>query len=194
MKPIKTSHYLYIGASLVLLLLTSLYYFFTDALLPHSRTNDNQADQYGYGIKMKKFNEMGVLIESLTAATMVHYPKNDTTYYTSPIIILTPPKKSIWHLSAKYGKDNNKDSILTLWSHVVIFQPATQTKPETKILTSRMHYNQKSRIAYSKQPTTIIRPNSVTHGVGVNINFNTDTYQLLSDTNITYTPTTKEKS
>lgn len=149
-------------------------------------------DAYMYNATYYQFNNKGILDNRLEAQQATHIPHENKTIYTEPDYLMFTKDRLPWYISAKNGTSLQGVELINLRKNVVLFQPATDTRPATKILTTVLTVHPKLSTADTAAHVTILRPGSTVLAKGMHVNFHKNTINLLSQSQGTYEETVAE--
>ncbi|MCH9770684.1 MAG: LPS export ABC transporter periplasmic protein LptC [Gammaproteobacteria bacterium] len=142
-------------------------------------TNHKMPDTYIRNFNYSAYDRQGHLKCVIKSPKLMHYPKNDMAYLTTPDIIFYG-KQSPWHITADHGKSMQQNNKIILWGHVIIQQMATKKQSSTRILTPKIIIYPQRSYAQSNKPITVLQPHTTIHGIGFTANFKTGRMTLLN--------------
>tara|TARA_E500000178_G_scaffold209078_1_gene206373 strand:- start:333 stop:905 length:573 start_codon:yes stop_codon:yes gene_type:complete len=125
-----------------------------------------------------QYADSGVLNAKIFADTMKRYPLVDSPYLeliggVKANFYDKKGKSVISSLHSEYGKSQEESQIITVQDQVVL----TNIKDET-LLTSELHWNQKSKKIYTDKFVTIIRNQDTINGIGLESNETFSKYSI----------------
>ena len=153
-----------------------------------NESDPKQIDSYMENVQATTFNKMGQPSLKLTSPKMVHYPENNTTYLTTPKLVVFRQSPEPWYVNADYARATNGLDKILLWSHVNIHHLADTENPTTSLLTETMTIFPNEQIALTDAPVTFTQPDTTIHAVGMQANLDAGTIKLLSQTQGVYDP------
>jgi lipopolysaccharide export system protein LptC len=156
-----------------------------------SKVEAGNPDAYMVNATYKMFNEKGELHARIFSPHMTHYPHNNSAYFLKPRILMYTTKQQPWYVNAEHGRSRDGNAWVYLWGHVVVHQPETPKTINTRITTSTLTVYPNKEIATTNKPVTITRPGSITQAIGLNANFKTGIFKLLSNSEGDYAPDSK---
>ncbi|MDF1759533.1 MAG: LPS export ABC transporter periplasmic protein LptC [Coxiellaceae bacterium] len=155
---------------------------------PTKQTLASHPDAYMVNAVYEDYDDDGRLHAFLKTPKMTHFPDKDSAQFLTPDVIMYTAAHVPWHVTAQHGRSQHGTSKVFLWGDVIIHQPTRSGLPETTIKTSQMTIYPDRQYAETKKPVTIIRPGSITQGIGLKANFKTGIFQLLSHSRGQYAP------
>ena len=184
--------------SLVLTLILIGLITFSIHLLHKPQTMPNQQIHPDFIIingHYKDYNQKGKLSQQVWMKTTKHYKKGDSSLFNYPLYIQYNPDGSKWQLTSIEGQSDHGDTHIHLQKQVVVHQmPKTHRLPITTLKTSQLEIYPHQSLATSNQHVTMIRDNTVAHGVGLRCNLKTGVSEILSHSNAIVTPKEKASS
>lgn len=123
-------------------------------------------------INIRHFGAAGEQKQSLLAATMTHYPDDDSTHITEPRLTYYKGRQNtrMSAATARFTQDNKK---LFLHGDVRLVKPAFQGLPATVMQTEALTVFPEQDIAQGTARVTITRGKSVVSGDSIQYNGNT---------------------
>ena len=125
---------------------------------------------------VQKFDSAGVLVASLAAAKMVHYPDDDSTELSAPRVVQTKPDAPRLAVSADRGALSQNGEEVFLYGNVLLQREATGGLGETRIRTSFLHFVTAQSLARTDRDVTVSAPDRSFSARGME--FHNDTGQL----------------
>ncbi len=114
--------------------------------------------------EVRRFDALGFLQHTLTAARMVHYPDDDTAVIVSPRLTLhRPPPTTV---EARTAQIASRGEQIVLLDEVRVTRSGLEGKPDTVLTTTRMDIWPETEIARTTAPVTITQGASQVHGEG----------------------------
>jgi lipopolysaccharide export system protein LptC len=157
----------------------------------HQIVADNdpkQIDSYMENVQATNFNSKGQPSLKLTTPKMLHYPENNTTYITTPRLVVYRQSPEPWYVNADYAKATNGMDEILFWSHVDIHHLADIENPSMLLRTETLTIFPNEQIAQTDAPVTFTQPDTTVHAVGMLANLDVGTIKLLSQTQGEYDP------
>jgi lipopolysaccharide export system protein LptC len=152
------------------------------------QNDPKQIDSYMEEVQATTYNKQGQPALKITTPKMVHYPENNTTYITTPRVVIYRQSPQPWFVDSDYAKaTNGMDSIL-FWSNVNIHHLADPENPNTTLRTNTLTIFPNQQIAQTNEAVTFVQPNTTVHAVGMLANLDVGTVKLLSQTQGEYDP------
>ena len=179
-------------AALLLATVLSTYFLLTQTIAPLRDLSDRTTSIFAKHIVVKHYAKNGQLDFTLRAPYANHIDYLDTTYYQHPKAVAMSDDGSVWHIQSDQATGIYGNKKLVLTRHVQLHQLPDKTHVSTRINTSIMTYYPDIRYAITHAPTTITRPDSITHGIGLAADLKQGIYRLLSHTQVRYHPVNKQ--
>lgn len=149
--------------------------------LQSSATNSpNNPDQYMDGATFNRIDVNGKLQNQFTATHLVHYIKNNTTYFMQPSLMVFSTTAPPWHITADYGYAVQGDAVINIEHNVRIEQAATRTHVQSLITTSKLTIYPDKKLATTDQSVTGTQPGATVTAVGMRADMLHNTVDLLS--------------
>ncbi len=133
----------------------------------------------------------GKIHTQIYSPKMTHYNRNNTSYFSQPHLLLYANNNSNWQVSAKYGKATYDGEKVEVWDQVEIHQPTYLNRPEIRIITDGASIYPHLYYAKTQLPVVITRANASVQGRGMQANFKTGIFKLLSQVKGIYEPVPK---
>lgn len=148
----------------------------------------HEPDAFMTQLNYQAFNKKGKLQVHLKAPEMSHYPLDNSSQFLKPNVVMYTDGGIPWHVSADHGRSKQGSKKIYLWGHVVIHQPNRPGLPETTITTSQMTVYPDKQYAETNKDVVITRPGSKTSATGLQADFKTGIFKLLSNSRGHYAP------
>jgi lipopolysaccharide export system protein LptC len=126
--------------------------------------------------EVKRFDPRGDLQHTLRAASMQHYPDDDSTTIQAPH--LTYHRQPPTLISAQTAHLDSEGKHVQLIKDVRVERVSLGDKPATVLTTVELDAFPDDEIATSKAPVTIVQGRSSISGIGLNANNKTSIYVL----------------
>lgn len=127
----------------------------------------------------------------LQAASMAHYPDNDSSEFASPHITIFSADKAPWDIYAKRGWMSGSRELILLKGDVLIENAQATARDRLRLVTKNLRVLTDEQYAETEQPVTITGQTSITHATGMRAYLKDGRLQLLSKVRGTYAPKTK---
>ncbi|MES2216782.1 MAG: LPS export ABC transporter periplasmic protein LptC [Pseudomonadota bacterium] len=179
--------------AITLLLLTATAFSAWSIIISHPakvnpQDDPKQIDSFMEEVQAITYNKLGQPSLQITTPKMVHYPENNTTYITTPRVIIYRQSPQPWFVDSDYAKaSNGMDSIL-FWSNVNIHHLADPENPTTSLRTNTLTIFPNQQIAQTNEAVTFVQPDTTVHAIGMLANLDVGTVKLLSQTQGEYDP------
>ena len=85
------------------------------------------------------YNAEGRPVTSLSAASMVHYPDDDSTELVAPRVVQSRPAEARLTVTARRGMLSSKGDEIFLYDDVVLDREAHQARPAARVTTDFLH-------------------------------------------------------
>jgi lipopolysaccharide export system protein LptC len=139
-------------------------------------------------LKAARTNEKGVVIYTLAAERMMHYPDDDTTVLTLPRFVSLRSKQAPVTITAREGLLSSNGENVYFKDDVTVTRAAHADRSEMVMRTTYLHVIPDDNIAKTDRPVTITDAATVVHAVGLEMNSDTRVLKLNSNVRGTYDP------
>ena len=139
-------------------------------------------------LKAARTNENGIVIYTLDAERMIHYPDDDTTHLTAPRFVSLRAKQAPVTITAREGLVSSNGENVYFKNDVKVTRAAYADRSEMVMRTTYLHIIPDDNIARTDQPVTIQDAAAVVHAVGLELNNETRVLRLFSNVRGTYDP------
>ena len=123
-----------------------------------------------------RFNAEGSVESTLAAATMIHYPDDDSTELVAPRAVQTKPNEPRLTLTADRGALSQDGEEVFLYGNVLLVRDASADRPETRMRTSFMHMARARSVMRTDRDVVISEEDRVLSGRGME--YHNDSGQL----------------
>ena len=123
-------------------------------------------DYFVIGLAFRHFNLDGSLQSSLEAKQMRHYPDDDSTQVTEPVMVLYAHAQPM-RLNARRARVSEDGKLVVLTDDVRVVREASVDNPELVLTTTEMQVYPDDEIARASVPVTIVSGQSVIRGSGM---------------------------
>ena len=138
-------------------------------------------DAFGEQVISKKYNDAGLLVNKLQAATIEHYPFDGITWLTLPRLWgYGEANKINWHATSEKGKMFPDHKTFELLDNVVVTQSGQSGKAEVRVNTNKMTVYTNRHLAKTDEPVKITEPGRVVHTVGMTYDYKSNVVELKS--------------
>lgn len=134
-----------------------------------ARNNANARHDPDYMVDnftVRRFGEEGLLMQSLTAKHMVHFPDDDTTELKAPNLTIHRSERPT-QVSANNAWLDKDGKEIRLKGNVRVSRPAAGSQPPTLIETEALTVYPDEERSVGTLPVTITRGNNVIRGSGI---------------------------
>lgn len=156
-------------------------------------SNPKYPDSFANNVNVTVMDKNGKPQYQFASLLMYHYAINDRTDFAQPDIILYQDGQSPWTGNAEHGEAFKGDSKITLWDDVFFHQPKGLHNPETSIQTQLLILYPETRVATTPDLVSAVQPYATVSGVGMTLDMNAQTLDLLSDVQGMYLPIPPQK-
>ena len=122
---------------------------------------------------IRRFDETGHIKYRLTGPYLVHFPDDDSSELTSPVLISYRPDSPPVTISAKQAKATSKGDTVYMWDDVVITRAATPERPEMIARMPDLTTQPNAGFAFTSSPVEVTQGQSWVKGVGAHLDNNT---------------------
>jgi lipopolysaccharide export system protein LptC len=184
-----------ISIALLLLLAAGTYYLaekssqFDDKNRP--AISSSEPDSFVEGLNLTKVNAKGEPVFRLSAARMVHFPVDNHTEFTQPVLVSLDADKPKVTVRAKRARANGDGDVTELFDQVELLREASAKDPQVRVTTESMVLFTQEEIARSTQAVKIEYASSVLTGVGMEFNHATRQFSLNSSVKGSFLPQKK---
>lgn len=158
------------------------------------RAGNIAIDSFVNQATLTEYNEQGEIKKMITAENAIHSEPDGVTHFIKPFILLYAQDRTPWHIRADKGTSNKKTDHIVLQHNVMIHQLPTARHTESRITTDELTILTKTSRAFTEKPVTLTRPGITIHGIGLSANLKTGEYQLRSQSEVIYQPSTKRRN
>ena len=151
---------------------------FSDSLIRHD------SDYFAENFTVRRFAQTGGLQSTLVSKKMVHYPDDETSVLTEPVMTFFKGPRPT-NLTAKQGLVGPDAREVALVGNVRGVRAATATDPEIVFTSTHLTVFPDDEVMRTTAAVTITQGASVVRGVGMEADNKTQVYQLLSQVNST---------
>ncbi|KTC85608.1 MULTISPECIES: LPS export ABC transporter periplasmic protein LptC [Legionella] len=154
------------------------------------QTLSNSADMIISNLTVKRFDEMGKLVNYLFSPEVQHIPNNNMHFFSSPRLALTEAQgnQPAWEISSKQGKAINGGERIIFTNDVVVHQNKGQHNQESTLKTEELTYLPKDKLATSQVAVSFEQPGRTVHSEGIKVYLADKRVQLLNQARATFEP------
>lgn len=136
-----------------------------------SASNSLDIDWVMHHATIKLTNKKGQTAAVIHSQTNKHLKADNTIKLTRPEAELYSKQNNHWHVESDHGYiERDHQNLTHLEGHVILHRQKTARQTPITVLTDKLHYNPQTKIAYTNQPVTITRPNTLLHAKGLRAN------------------------
>ena len=181
---------------LLMALLAIVAYWLSDVIQRSSErpaTIDHEPDYRIYQFQVRNFSKTGYLSNILHGQSITHYADDKTATIDQPVLFYrASQEKPAYRASAQKGLANENLREITLSENVrIIRQPLDGIS--TTLYTNQIQYNDKTGIAFTKDPVTIVSGNNRFTANQLTAYTQDDKLELQGAVNATFYPNSTEK-
>lgn len=156
---------------------------------PSTPIDDNHSpDAYMTEVSYREYDKQGQLRAWIDSPDMQHYPNQDRSEFKTPTIHLYTSDGEPWKITAEQGYSLHGIEKVFLSGKVNIEQHGHGNSPQTTVKTPHITVYPAKSLAKTNAPVTITRPGSITQGIGLEANFHSGQFKLLSQSRGQYEP------
>ncbi len=189
---IKQSHFSFALVFTTLLSLWLVWHYVINFTL-NGAANPNLPDSFAQNVTVTVMDKVGKPQYQFFSPLLYHYAINDRTDFDSPVILFFQPSQSEWRGTAEHGEAFQGDSKITLWGNVLFHQAKGPTNPETNIQTQLLLLFPETRMASTPEYISAVQPYASISGIGMSMDLNAHTIDLLSKVQGMYLPQPPQK-
>ncbi len=112
-------------------------------------------DSYADGLRVKRYDEQGQLIQSLQSPRMIHFDPAGVTEFTRPEVRQYSAETPPWILQAEKGVARHREENLLLSGEVIIDRPGRDVFPPYHIRTRDLRVEMPGVHVTTDQPVTV---------------------------------------
>lgn len=128
----------------------------------------------------RRFDDQGRVKYRLTAPYLEHYPDDDTSLLTSPVLTSLRTDAPPVTVTAKNAKVTAKGETIYLWDEVSVTRAATADRPAMVARMPDLTAQPDAGFAFTNSPVEITQGQSWIKGVGAHLDHNSSTLVLQS--------------
>lgn len=151
-------------------------------------SNPNWPDSFAKNVTVTVMNDTGKPQYQFSSPEIFHYTVNDRTVFSSPILLFYQANQPAWRGTAEHGEAFQGDNKVTLWGNVFFSQSKGPANPETHIQTQLLTLYPEMRMATTSEYISAIQPYASISGIGMKMDMNAHTIDLLSAVQGMYLP------
>jgi len=177
----------WLGVIFIIIAGFSLWIFFSSK--PASKTVSTELpDGYMLEAHYIQYDEQGQVHMVMNSPRMVHFSENSVSFFIKPKVLAYSRQRIPWTITAELGMALHESEQIKLSQNVVIHQAPQLHYPETTIKTSAMSIFPHRAYAETDQPIIILRPDTRIDAVGMQADFKSGIFKLLSSVRGSYAP------
>ncbi|HEV2613295.1 MAG TPA: LPS export ABC transporter periplasmic protein LptC [Gammaproteobacteria bacterium] len=156
-------------------------------------SDPNTPDQFANNVRVKMMSKTGEPQYEFSSPLLHHYSANDRTAFETPNFIMYQDGQPPWKGTAKQGEAIEGDSKVTLTGDVFFHQAKGANNAETSIQTQLLVIYPETKIATSPDFVLAVQPYATASGIGMKLDVNANTLDLLSEVHGMYLPQPPQK-
>lgn len=130
----------------------------------------HEPDYFVDGFSLTRLNAGGQPTFRMSAQRLLHYPDDDSTEFTQPVLVSLDPTRPVVTLRADRGTASREGEQTHLYDQVVMTREEGGGLPPTKVNTDYVLLLANDDIARTDRPVRITRGESSLTGVGMEFN------------------------
>ncbi|MEQ1813802.1 MAG: LPS export ABC transporter periplasmic protein LptC [Candidatus Nitrotoga sp.] len=177
-----------------LLLLAVVYWVSITVEPPPQKINGKQRhdpDFFVENFSATTLTEQGIPRFTVSAAKMLHYPDDDSTHLENIQLVSVQPDRPTLRIFALNGTLSDKSEEVFLRDHVQIIREDPKKQNDMKLTTTFLHVIPDLNIAKTDQAVTLVDGNNTVHAVGMTLDHNARTINLLNQVRSEHAPVKK---
>ena len=148
-------------------------------------------DGYMINAHYTQYDNQGQVHILMQTPKMTHYAQDSTSYFENPEVLAYSKRRIPWTINAQKGTAIHNSEQVDLSGDVIIHQAPQPASPETTIRTTEMTIFPHRSYAETDQPVIITRPDAQIEAVGMQADFKTGIFTLLTSVKGSYEPPQK---
>jgi lipopolysaccharide export system protein LptC len=116
------------------------------------------------------YNRDGAVETVMSAASMVHYPDDDTTELVAPRVLQSKPQQPRFSVRAERGQLSRDGDEVFLYDNVVLVRDASAEAPEARMTTEFLHVLRDRSLVRTDRPVKIVEGSRSLQGRGMEYN------------------------
>ncbi len=124
------------------------------------------------------YSREGLPLSVLSAATMVHYPDDDSTELVAPRVVQSKPAEPRIAVTAERGALSGDGEEIFLYDNVVLEREGDGAQPAARLTTSFLHLLRDRSLARTDREVTIVEDRRSLSGRGMEYNNDTREFRL----------------
>jgi len=177
-----------------LLLLAVIYWVSTTIEPPTKKVKGTQRHDPDFIVEhfsATTLTEQGIPRFTMSAAKMLHYPDDDSTHLESIQLASVQPGRPTLRVFALNGTLSDKGEDVFLRDHVQIIQEGKNRQSDMKFTTTFLHVIPDLNIVKTDQAVTLIDGNDTVYAVGMVLDHNARSINLLNQVSSEHAPARK---
>jgi lipopolysaccharide export system protein LptC len=154
-------------------------------------SSPTEPDSFVEGLNLTKVNAKGEPVFRLRAERMMHFPEDNHTEFTLPVLISLDADRPKVTIRAKRARANGDGDVTELFDEVELLREASGKDPRVRVTSESMVLYTQEEIARSTQAVKIEYASSVLTGVGMEFNHPARQLSLSSSVKGSFSPQKK---
>lgn len=151
-------------------------------------SNPNYPDSFANNVSVAVMNKQGLPQYEFFSPKLLHYSVNNRTVFSQPQMTYYQPNQPPWTATAQQGEAWEGDQKVVLTGDVFFHQAKGVKNQETSIQTQLLTIYPDTKQAETPDFVLAVQPYSSASGVGMKLDGNAKTLDLLSDVHGMYLP------
>lgn len=144
------------------------------------------ADYFMEDFEITTMNAKGQPSSLLVSEKMLHYPDDDSTELSKPLMTMYRDNGMPWKISADRGWVSANNELILLSGNVLIKRTSGPGNRPVELFTDRLRIHPKTDFAETDQPITMLSNKRRTTAIGMRAYIRLGQLQLLNDVRVTY--------
>ena len=143
-------------------------------------------DYFMENFEITTMNEKGQPSSLLISEKMLHYPDDDSTELSKPLMTMYRDTGEPWKISSDRGWVSSNNELILLSGNVVIDRSSGPNNRPVKVYTDRLRIHPKTDFAETDRPVTMFSDKRRTTAIGMRAYVRQGQLQLLNDVRVHY--------
>ena len=134
------------------------------------------------------YNRDGRPVTMLSAASMAHYPDDDSTELLAPRVVQSKPAEPRFSVRADRGVLSGNGDEIFLYDNVVLDRDAHEARPAARVTTSFLHIVRERSLVRTDREVLIVEEHRSISGRGMEYRNDSAEFFLRNDVQVQYRP------